>query len=135
MTLEGKQSDRGSISLTYACPDCGYEMAMLTNPMETQVVGSLGVKIGADGSATQGESKCPFTGMAQELGDTDQAGDPAAPGGSVTWTPQAEARMENLPEFVRPMVVSGIERFAREHGYSAVDEKVLDEAKGFLGMD
>ena len=65
MQLEGKSSEAGSISLTYACPDCGYEFAMLTNPMETQVVGSLGVKIGAE--ASEGASKCPFTGMVQEM--------------------------------------------------------------------
>ncbi len=23
--------DRGSLSVVYACPECGYEMAMLTN--------------------------------------------------------------------------------------------------------
>src|SRR5687768_3362120 len=38
--------DRGSLAVVYACPDCGYEMAMLTNAYETQVVQSLGVKIG-----------------------------------------------------------------------------------------
>ena len=44
--------DRGSLSIVYACPECGYEMAMLTNAYETQVVQSLGVRIGpADASA------------------------------------------------------------------------------------
>ena len=38
--------ERGSLSVVYACPECGYEMAMLTNAYETQVVQSLGVKIG-----------------------------------------------------------------------------------------
>ena len=37
--------DRGSLSVVYSCSECGYEMAMLTNPYETQVVSSLGVKI------------------------------------------------------------------------------------------
>ena len=40
--------DRGSLSVVYACPECGYEMAMLTNAYETQVVQSLGVRIGPD---------------------------------------------------------------------------------------
>ena len=30
--------DRGSLSVVYSCPECGYEMAMLTNAYETQVV-------------------------------------------------------------------------------------------------
>jgi len=40
--------DRGSLSVVYACPECGYEIAMLTNAYETQVVQSLGVRIGPD---------------------------------------------------------------------------------------
>ena len=43
--------DRGSLSVVYACPECGYEMAMLTNAYETQVVQSLGVRIGPDTAA------------------------------------------------------------------------------------
>ena len=44
--------DGGSLSVVYSCPECGYEMAMLTNAYETQVVQSLGVRIGpADASA------------------------------------------------------------------------------------
>ena len=38
----------GSLSVVYSCPECGYEMAMLTNPFETQLVQSLGVRIGPD---------------------------------------------------------------------------------------
>ncbi len=130
MRLEGSASERDSISLTYACPDCGYEFAMLTNPMETQVVGSLGVKIGNDATAGAGESKCPFTGMVQEMDGAKPSVEEGFP-----WTTKAEERMGNVPEFVKPMVVTGIERFARERGYHEVDEKVLDEAKGFFGME
>ena len=38
--------ESGSLSVVYSCPECGYEMAMLTNPYETQLVQSLGVRIG-----------------------------------------------------------------------------------------
>ena len=34
--------ERGSLSVVYYCPECEYEMAMLTNAYETQVVQSLG---------------------------------------------------------------------------------------------
>lgn len=37
---------RGSMTVVFACPSCGRRTAMLTNSMETQVVRSLGVKIG-----------------------------------------------------------------------------------------
>ena len=58
--------ERGSLSVVYACPECGYEMAMLTNAYETQIVQSLGVRIGPDtqakGAAESG-SGCPFAAM------------------------------------------------------------------------
>ncbi len=57
--------DGGSLSIVYSCPECGYEMAMLTNPYETQVVQSLGVRVGPDsrGASAGASSKCPFPAM------------------------------------------------------------------------
>ena len=52
----------------------------------------------------------------------------------VRWTAAAEARLLNVPEFVRPMARTGIERFARERGALEVDEKILDAARDFFGM-
>jgi Proto-chlorophyllide reductase 57 kD subunit len=141
--------ERGSLSVVYSCPECGYEMAMLTNAYETQVVQSLGVRIGPEasagvsrtGSANAAErtltsgSGCPFAAMlpaaegapTAELG---QAGEPVP----VRWTTGAEARLANIPAFVRPMARTGIEQFAREKGALEVDEKILDAAREFFGM-
>ena len=125
--------ERGSLAVVYACPECGYEMAMLTNAYETQVVQSLGVRIGPDAAAATGASstggKCPFSSMIPG-GDGRSAGEPA----QVRWTAAAEARLANIPEFVRPMARTGIEKFAQERGSSEVDEKILDEAREFFGM-
>jgi hypothetical protein len=141
--------ERGSLSVVYSCPECGYEMAMLTNAYETQVVQSLGVKIGPDNdgkTVSTAGSGCPFTGMipAREETRPGQAGAPDARtlrGGveaseptPVRWTAGAEARLANIPEFVRPMAKTGIERFARERGALEIDEKILDEARDFFGM-
>ena len=52
----------------------------------------------------------------------------------VRWTAAAEARLANIPEFVRPMARTGIEKFARERGTLEMDEMVLDEARDFFGM-
>ena len=117
--------DRGSLSVVYSCPECGYEMAMLTNAYETQVVQSLGVRIGQAEQA-KADGKCPFGAMVPG---------PEAPiEGEVRWTSAAEARLANIPEFVRPMARTGIERFARERGASEVDDKILDAARDFFGM-
>ena len=127
--------ERGSLSIVYACPECGYEMAMLTNAYETQAVQSLGVRIGpeveAGPSSTTGGG-CPFPAMIPAM-------DEARPGQTdepipVRWTAAAEARLANIPAFVRPMARTGIERFARESGALEVDEKILDAARDFFGM-
>jgi hypothetical protein len=52
----------------------------------------------------------------------------------VRWTSAAEARLANIPEFVRPMARTGIEKFARERGAVEVDETLLDAAREFFGM-
>jgi hypothetical protein len=127
--------ERGSLSIVYSCPECGYEMAMLTNAYETQVVQSLGVRIGPasgrEASAEAGASGagCPFTAMIPEAEGREVA-EPVA----VRWTSAAEARLANIPAFVRPMARVGIERFARERGALVVDEKILDAARDFFGM-
>jgi hypothetical protein len=122
--------ERGSLSIVYSCPACGYEMAMLTNAYETQVVQSLGVKIGPEGERTaSGTSGCPFTAMIPGAEET-RPGEPFP----VRWTAAAEARLANIPAFVRPMARTGIERFAREKGAHEVDDKILDEAREFFGM-
>jgi hypothetical protein len=131
--------ERGSLAVVYSCPECGYEMAMLTNPYETQLVQSLGVRIGpeveagassATGTASGG--KCPFTAMIPGNGGAAERA-PTEPI-PVRWTSGAEARLANIPEFVRPMARTGIERFAQERGAPEVDETILDAAKDFFGM-
>ena len=126
--------DRGSLSVVYSCPECGYEIAMLTNAYETQVVQSLGVRIGpaTDDAATTSAGKCPFPSMIPSTEGTSEVR--AAESISVRWTPAAEARLANIPEFVRPMAKVGIEKFALERGAVEVDEKILDAAKDFFGM-
>src|SRR5687768_11308467 len=138
--------ERGSLSVVYYCPECEYEMAMLTNAYETQVVQSLGVRIGPEsdrnaagttgrlraGASAETGSGCPFTAMIPGNGDV-QPGASAEPA-PVRWTAAAEARLANIPEFVRPMAKTGIEKFAQERGAIEVDEKILDAAKEFFGM-
>jgi hypothetical protein len=147
--------DEGSLTVTFRCPECGFRVAMLTNPFETQMVRSLGVTVGgrtapatpfetlrgtmaaarvdafegiaAPGTASSGS--CPF---AAALGE----GAPAAPGAAptVAWEPAAEARLANIPSFVRPMAKRSIERFAEDKGYATITEAVMDEARTVFGM-
>ena len=139
MTLQSVgPPERGSLSVVYSCPECGYEMAMLTNAYETQIVQSLGVRIGPDAgaqpsnAATTSGTGCPFSAMSpgESSADVRPPQEPIA----VRWTAAAEARLAKVPEFVRPMARTGIERFARERGAVEVDEEILDAARDFFGM-
>jgi hypothetical protein len=119
--------DRGSLSIVYACPECGYEMAMLTNAYETQVVQSLGVKI----QPAESGARCPFSGMIPGAEGPAERATAQAP---IRWTETAEARLEKVPDFVRPMARIGIEKFALEKGAREVDDEILDAAREFFGM-
>lgn len=145
--------DEGSLTVTFRCPECGVRVAMLTNPFETQMVKSLGVKVGGSSgpaqpfehitssmagaradafegdvpSATEATGRgCPFGAMLNE-----QAGEHAL---AITWSPEAEARVERIPSFIRPMARKAIERFAEAQGHPTITEAVMDEARGALGM-
>ena len=133
--------EAGSLSVLVVCPNCSQEFAMLTNSFETQLVGSLGVKIGPSSGESKGDlSKCPFSDVVQKI--SNKSGDTILNSGelsmvspdSLIWTEGAAKRMANIPAFVRPMAKMGIEKFAKESGRSQVDEKVLDEAKEKFGM-
>jgi hypothetical protein len=129
------ESEPGSLSVVYACPQCGYEMAMLTNAQETQMVRSLGVRIGpaaagatAAAAATEGPvstSKCPFSALLPPK---------SASADGPSWTAGALARLEAIPEMVRPMAKAGIEMVARESGRSEIDEELLAAARARFGM-
>src|SRR2546422_6204368 len=71
----------GTLAATFKCPKCDRVVAMLTNPMETQLVSSLGVEIGGG------------TGPAQPVGMVCAelvAGGPA-------WSEDAHGRISRLP--------------------------------------
>jgi hypothetical protein len=146
MKLESvERTDGGSLTVLYACPTCAQRTAMLTNPLETEMVSSLGVKIGpapaaagamaapaaiaAPTAAEPAVSRCPFSGAVREMEET-RAASPEEP----AWTAAALARLEGIPDFVRPMARQGIEHYARSNGYAEIDERVLDEARARFGM-
>ena len=77
----------GTFAAVFACPGCGREMAMLANPMETQLVSSLGVKVGG---RTLPEQPMELTrgglsgGRADAFADEEDAGGVAAGASSPT---------------------------------------------------
>ncbi len=53
----------------------------------------------------------------------------------MNWTPQAEARLKEVPFFVRPAARRKIEKFAEELGYEEITEAVYEEAKNKFGSN
>jgi len=164
----------GSLGVFFGCPSCGAKFSMVTNPGETQMVSSLGVKLGGRtvpaepfemtrgtlkeealaGSGQMaaylnekihagqpakgaGEGKpseksggsCPFSAVVAEMGLTSgtKAGEGAK--SEFSWTPDAKEKLERLPSFVRPMVQSSVEAYARKQGYKSITLQVMDDSK------
>ena len=145
-----------SLGVMFECASCGSRVAMVTNPGETQMVSALGVKLGGRttepepfeltrgtlkesvqapisaqapappktdlAAAVQAEAgKCPFSSMLAGMKEGVES--------KITWSPEAEERMEKIPDFVKPMVKMGIEAFAKKQGYQVITPKVIDESK------
>jgi hypothetical protein len=173
-----EKPSEGSLGVFFGCPSCNARFSMVTNPGETQMVSSLGVKLGgrtvaaepfemtrgtlkdealagagqmvahlneeiqggqpvaaAASPAKAGEKTsggCPFSAMVAEMGLT-AGGKPA--GGSVptstefTWTTDAKEKLDRLPSFVKPMVQGSVEAYARKHGFKTITLQVMDDSK------
>ena len=52
---------------------------------------------------------------------------------SVQWTAAAEARLKEIPFFVRPAARKKIEKYARENGITEISEAVYQQAKEQFG--
>jgi len=53
----------------------------------------------------------------------------------LQWTPEARARMDRIPSFVRGVVTERVERFATERGYTAIDMEVMAEVRRQMPVD
>lgn len=165
-----------SLGVFFSCPSCDAKFSMVTNAGETQMVNSLGVKLGgrtvaaepfemtrgtlkeeslagagqmgadlnekiqggqpvaaaaSPAKAPEKASGCPFSSMVAEMGLT--AGGKPASGGSAasefTWSPDAKEKLDRLPAFVKPMVQSSVETFARKQGFKTITLQVMDDSK------
>jgi hypothetical protein len=149
----------GTLAAVFRCDSCGRSVAMLTNPMETQLVSSLGVEIGGREvpsepmEATRGAIEEPRIGgsdaKVERRADEDGASS-AADAGSATpdggepgdgdrskveWTDAAARRLDRVPSFVRGMVHRIYTDWARERGIREITPEVMDRARTDLGLE
>jgi hypothetical protein len=168
----------GTLGVFFGCPSCNAKFSMVTNPGETQMVSSLGVKLGgrtveaepfemtkgtlkteatpapgqmaaylnekiqggqpavsaaaaSPAKAPEKASGCPFSAMVAEMGLT-ASGKPANGGSAAsefTWTPDAKEKLDRLPAFVKPMVQGSVETYARKQGFKTISLQVMDDSK------
>ena len=169
-----------TLGVFFGCPSCNAKFSMVTNPGETQMVSSLGVKLGgrtvaaepfemtrgtlkdeaaaapsqmaaqlnekiqggqpavatatAAPAAKPGEKSgggCPFSAMVAEMGLTSSGkpGDVGAVKSDFTWSADAKEKLDRLPSFVKPMVQSSVEAFARKQGFRTITLQVMDDSK------
>lgn len=125
----------GTFAAAFRCPTCGRRIALLANPMETQLVGSLGVRIGG---RTLAEEPLELV-RSTVLGRDDAFQEvPAAPGrgtGRPEWSPAAQERLTRVPGFVRGMVKKIYLEYASEREIALITPEVMDRARTELGLE
>lgn len=132
---ERQQPGDGTFGAAFQCPRCRRRIAMLANAMETQLVGSLGVKIGG---RTLDEQPMELVRGSLEGRDDAFADAPAAepvPGGRPRWNAQSHERLARVPAFVRGMVKKIYTDYATEHGIEEITPAVMDRARTDLGLE
>ena len=142
MTFEERRlPGDGTLAAAFKCPACGRVVGLLTNPMETQLVASLGVKIGGTtitaepletirSQVTTGREDA-FT-ESGALKDTERG---AGSGGGPHWTGEAEARLARVPTFVRGMVKKIYADYAKDRGIAEITPAMMDAARTELGLE
>src|SRR3989442_15448196 len=99
MTFEERQlPGDGTLAAAFRCPQCGRVVAMLTNPMETQLVASLGVQIGGRTIPAQPMEMVRGVGAGGKEDAFEGGG-----GDFPTWADDAQERLGRLPGLVAGM--------------------------------
>lgn len=141
----------GTMAAVFTCPACGREIAMLTNPMETRLVSSLGIQVGGREVPEQPLELVRgqlATGREDAFDDSVEdvvampararaapAADTVLTVGAVRWSAAAGARLERVPGFVRGMVKRIYAEWAAERGIGEITPEIMDRARTELGLE
>jgi hypothetical protein len=136
----------GTFGAAFRCPKCNRSIALLANPMETQFVSALGVKIGGRvleeqplelvrsnlmgrGDAFADDSKTDEGEGGRELQPAPARQAPPR------WSPEAIERLSHVPSFVRGMVKKIYREYAAERGIDEITPALMDRARSELGLE
>lgn len=123
----------GTMAAVFKCPGCGRKTAMLANPMETQLVSSLGVKVGGR-TVPDANFEGIRGGVATGRDEAFESPGAANPG-PVRWSVEAVERLGHVPSFVRGMVKKIYNDYASERGIEEMTPAVMDRARSDLGLE
>lgn len=129
---ERKQPGDGTFAAAFRCPKCQRRTALLANPFETQLVGSLGVKIGGRALDEQPMELVRGSMVGREDAFQDAAQEkPDKP----RWSAESLERLNRVPNFVRGMVKKIYFEYATERGIAEITPAVMDQARNDLGLE
>lgn len=135
MTFEERRlPGDGTLAAAFRCPQCGRAVALLTNPMETQLVASLGVKIGGTMLPPQPlETVRAMVSTGRD--DAFADGGNRETGNGPSWSAEAQERLARVPGFVRGMVKRIYADYAKQNGIAEITPAVMDTARSELGLE
>ena len=143
----------GTFGAAFRCPKCDRSIALLANPMETQFVSALGVKIGGrtldeqplelvrsnvkgrDDAFVDEEGGRGRQEAAEGSGSTAALSRSLPPSAAPTWSPEATERLSHVPSFVRGMVKKIYREYAVERGIAEITPAIMDRARTELGLE
>ncbi|OQW61825.1 MAG: hypothetical protein BVN28_06875 [Nitrospira sp. ST-bin4] len=116
LTSSGKPADGGSSPSDFTwTPDAQEKLDRLPAFVKSMVQGSVETY-----ARKQGFKTITLQVMDDSKNDTANG---------MAWSREAEQRLENIPDFIRPMARKEVERLAKERGVSTITAQVMDEAK------
>ena len=137
-----EQPGDGTFAAAFACPKCGRRIAMLANPIETQLVSSLGVRIGGRTLDEQPMEmiRGSVAGRADAFVDAPADEEPQENASAPThvrprWSGDAIERLARVPSFVRGMVKKIYTEYAVDHAIVEITPEVMDRARVELGLE
>ena len=92
------------------------------------------VSYGQSGAGIQSGSNIQSGSEGQSIADGTVSGEQAA-AVALEWSPEALARIDSVPSFVRGVVMGRVEKFAHDRGYERVDVEVMEEVRQNLPVD
>lgn len=116
--VEARGPHMGSVTAVFRCPACSRDVAMLTNPQETQIVRAMHVQLG--GRTVPPE---PLEAVRGSLSGNWEP-DPQAPD-EIPWTQEALDRLERVPSFVRATVKQRAQDAAKQQQLGEITAEVL----------